>query len=201
MFNFHFSRCNFRVFDAGQKLVLRNFFSKLEGEHFTAPKLKYTDDTAMTQSVGKCLLTYDPDSYQKSLAVNFVREYFKAPSRGYGAGVTDIFHVLKQTKFEDVLLPANQQFNGRGSFGNGAAMRISPVALFCQKKSEDFLIDLVKKTAAVTHSNIIGVNGAILQALAIHKNLKMESDGSIDAVEYVDKLLEKFKSIEMGEDE
>lgn len=180
---------------------MRNFLSKLEGEHFTAPRLKYTDDTAMTQSVEKCLLTYDPESYQKSLAVNFVREYFKSPSRGYGAGVTDLFHVLKTTKFEDVLLPANQQFNGRGSFGNGAAMRVSPVALFCLNKSEDFLIDLVKKTAAVTHSNIIGVNGAILQALAIHQNLKMQSEGSIDVNDYVDKLLEKFKNIEKGEDE
>lgn len=155
----------------------------------------------MTKSVAKCLLNYDVASYQKNLAVNFVKEYFEAPKRGYGAGVVDLFHLLRKSKFEDVLLPANLQFNGQGSFGNGAAMRISPVALYCFDKSEDFLIDLVEKTSVVTHANAIGVNGAILQALAIHQNLKMDSSKELDANIYVDKLLELFEKVETGQDE
>jgi poly(ADP-ribose) glycohydrolase ARH3 len=180
---------------------LRNFLNKLEGEYFTAPRQKFTDDTAMTKSVAKGLLNYDPGSYQKELAVNFVREYFQTPNRGYGSGVQDLFHHLKRSKFEDVLGPATYQFKGQGSYGNGAAMRISPVALYCLNKSEDFLIDLVKKTSVITHSNIVGVNGAILQALSVHKNLKMETKDGIDPLKYVDELLERFKSIETGQDE
>lgn len=102
---------------------MKNFLSKLQGEYFPSPQLKFTDDTAMTKSVAKCLLDYDESTYQKSLAVNFVKEYFNSPSRGYGASVSELFHQLRRNKFADVLI-ANKQFNGFGSFGNGAAMRI-----------------------------------------------------------------------------
>lgn len=130
-----------------------------------------------------------------------MKEYFESPGRGYGSGVKQIFYQLKQSKFEDFLSPATYQFGGNGSFGNGAAMRISPVSLYCLNKSEHFLIDLVKKTSVVTHSNIIGVNGAILQALAVLQNLKKDSEQAIDPLNYIDELLEKFNSIETGADE
>lgn len=155
----------------------------------------------MTKSVAACLINYQPKTFQKDLAVNFVKEYFNSPGRGYGSGVKEIFHQLKQSKFEDFLAPATNQFNGNGSFGNGAAMRISPVALFCLNKSEEFVIDLVKKTSVVTHSNTIGVNGAILQALAVQQNLKKDSAQVFDALLYIDELLEKFSKIETGADE
>lgn len=155
----------------------------------------------MTKSVGKCLLNYDAASYQKNLAVDFVKEYFTSSNRGYGAGVIELFHHLKKENFKDVVEPASYQFGGRGSYGNGAAMRISPVALYCINKSDEFLIDLVKKTSEITHSNVIGINGAILQALAIHQNLKLETKNGLDVKNYVDELLEKFKKIETGKDE
>lgn len=163
--------------------------------------LKFTDDTAMTKQVAKCLLKFDESSYEKDLAVNFVKEYFKAPTRGYGEGVIQVFHQLKKSKFEDILWPANHQFNGQGSFGNGSAMRVSPVALYCANKSEDFLIDLVMKTSVVTHSNIIGVNGAILQALAIQQNLRTEASDGINVDEYLGELIKTFEKVENGEDE
>lgn len=179
---------------------MKNFINKIEVEPRIIP-LKFTDDTSMTKSVAKCLIRFDEASYQKELTVNFVKEYFNSPSRGYGAGVIELFKRLKKSKFEDIYAPASYQFNGQGSFGNGAAMRIAPVALYCVNKSEDFLIDLVKKTSVVTHANVIGVNGAILQALAIHQNLKMESKDGIDVDKYLEKLLEAFKVVEKGEDE
>lgn len=154
----------------------------------------------MTKSVAKCLLNYDND-YQKKLAVNFVKEYFVSPSRGYGSGVTELFHQLRKNKFEELNGPANQMFGGRGSFGNGAAMRISPVALYCLNKPQEFLIDLVRKTSVVTHSNVVGVNGAILQAVALHKNLKLDPQDGLDVLAYVDDLIDVFKAVERGEDE
>jgi len=41
----------------------------------------------------------------------------------------------------DVYQPAAEQFNGRGSFGNGSAMRVAPVALFAYQK-KDMLIEV-----------------------------------------------------------
>lgn len=181
--------------------MLKKFLDTLHAKTSSGVRNPYTDDTAMTKSVAKCLINYDAGSFQKTLAVNFVKEYFNAPTRGYGSGVIDLFHNLKKSKFEDFLMPARRQFNGQGSFGNGAAMRVSPVALYCFNKSDEFLIDLAEKTSMVTHANVIGVNGAILQALAIHQNLKMDSREEIDINDYVDKLLEKFGKIETGQDE
>lgn len=191
----------FRVFDAGQRLVLKKFLQNVETVKKGLPRLKFTDDTAMTKSVASSLIDYNPQTYQKTLAVNFVKEFFISPKRGYGSGVKDIFHQLKQSKFEDILAPATYQFGGNGSFGNGAAARISPVALYCLNKPEDFLIELVKQTSVITHSNSIGVNGAILQSLAVLQNLKKDSAEAIDPLKYIDDLLEKFSRIETGADE
>ncbi|XP_053670489.1 ADP-ribosylhydrolase ARH3-like [Anopheles nili] len=158
--------------DSGSKLILKKNLDKLEGPAFTAPYKKYTDDTAMTIQTAKAFL--DPKGYsQKLLAKNYVVEFFKEPNRGYGAAVGEVFQKLRQTKLSDPTGPAMAQFNGSGSYGNGAAMRISPVALFCSNKSTEELLRLVKETSAVTHTNVLGVNGAILQALAIRQCLQL----------------------------
>ena len=59
----------------------------------------------------------------------FTGEYFANPYRGYGASVTMVFKKLKMNNYKNVFTPAQQQFHGQGSFGNGAAMRTSPAAL------------------------------------------------------------------------
>ena len=52
------------------------------------------------------------------------------PNRGYGGGVIDVFKKLRgQEEFSEPLQPAREQFDGTGSYGNGAAMRVHPVAL------------------------------------------------------------------------
>lgn len=66
-------------------------------------------------------------------------EYCKQPKRGYGENVVNVFSALKGSDFEDVFLPAKLQFNGTGSYGNGAAMRIAPIALFGNNKKDEFL--------------------------------------------------------------
>lgn len=63
-------------------------------------------------------------------------EYFKEPRRGYGGSVVDIFNKLKASKLEDIWLPAREQFSGLGSFGNGAAMRVSELNLLKSFKDQ-----------------------------------------------------------------
>lgn len=192
---------SFRVFEAGLRLVLKNSLNQREAEVLDTPKISYTDDTAMTMQVAKSLISYNPETYQKDLALNFAREYFGAPNRGYGASIGSLFNHMRKDKFNDVLSPASYQFGGTGSFGNGAAMRVSPVALYCLNKSEEFLIDLVKKTSEITHTNAVGINGAILQALAIHKNLKMDPTEELNPKAYLDDLLSHFATVEREADE
>lgn len=91
-----------------------------------------------------------------------MKEYFNNPRRGYGAQVVDIFHKLRAQKFEDPFGPAKEQFNGSGSYGNGGAMRVAPLALFCHS-SYDKLVDLVRQSAKLTHTHKQGYDGTILQ--------------------------------------
>ena len=49
----------------------------------------------------------------------FTKEYFAEPRRGYGGNVPVVFGALRKSDFEQPFLPAREQFNGKGSFGNG----------------------------------------------------------------------------------
>lgn len=53
---------------------------------------------------------------QKQLAVNFVKEYFTNPRRGYGGAVVQVFSKLRKSKFVDPLQPAKEQFHGLLNF-------------------------------------------------------------------------------------
>ena len=109
---------------------------------YTSTKIKdnkkpinYTDDSAMTRAICKSL-TEQTKYDNRSMAEAFVEEFFREPGRGYGAAVGKVFERLRDENPDDVTLPARSQFDGQGSYGNGAAMRISPVALFSQTSVE-----------------------------------------------------------------
>ena len=62
----------------------------------------------------------------------FSAAYDVAPQcRLYGASIGELFKQMKATEFADPYKIAGKQFSGRGSYGNGGAMRITPVALYC----------------------------------------------------------------------
>lgn len=70
----------------------------------------------------------------------FAKEYFASKIyRNYGGHVTKIFSDWSSKHLEDVFLPARQQFNGAGSYGNGGGMRIAPAALFMYNENSQKL--------------------------------------------------------------
>jgi len=97
-----------------------------------------------------------------SFSLRFVKEYFSDPRRGYGQHVVQVFHKLRAQNFEDPFGPAKEQFDGLGSYGNGGAMRVAPLALFCHSDYKE-LINLVRQSAEITHTHKQGYNGTILQ--------------------------------------
>ena len=143
-------------------------------------QLQYTDDTAMARQIGDSIIamrSVDP----KNLAERFVTEYvfikmysenvhlyfdryFQEPHRGYGASVVEVFKKLKKSQCSEPFQPASEQFNGSGSYGNGAAMRVHPVGMYCFEKSNESIIAEVTNSAKVTHTHPDAINGAILQA-------------------------------------
>ena len=71
------------------------------------------------------------------LSCRFVEEFLKEPNRGYGRNVITVFDGLRQENCRNPYGPAERQFDGNGSYGNGGAMRISPAALFAIKRQPE----------------------------------------------------------------
>ena len=153
----------------------------------------------MTKSVAESLIEHK-EFNAKDMAKRFTLEYFKQPKRGYGTNVVDVFAALKMSDFEKPFEPAKMQFSGTGSYGNGGAMRIAPIALFSYHFPEEKLIELAQSCAQITHSHRNGFNGAILQCLAVHQALKTNvshQDKSFDAKTFLSNLISKISKIEI----
>ena len=106
----------------------------------------------------------------KDLAKRFVNEHESEPWRGYGASVGQVFQKLGKTNFaseKEVFQPAAEQFDGSGSYGNGAAMRAHPIGLFGKNIEE--IKDLAEKQAKLTHAHGGGIMGSILQAAGMYQ--------------------------------
>ncbi|XP_077992279.1 ADP-ribosylhydrolase ARH3-like [Glandiceps talaboti] len=148
----------------------------------------------MARSVAESLIKnrgYDA----KDMAQRFAEEYKREPHRGYGANVITVFDKLLDPSLEDVYKPARDQFDGSGSYGNGGAMRVVPVALFAYHDFEE-MVKLAKKTTLLTHFHRHGYNGAILQCAAVHLALHHDDKSPLDANEFLDKLIEYMDEIE-----
>ncbi|MEE6484285.1 hypothetical protein FKM82_013826 [Ascaphus truei] len=90
--------------------------------------LTYTDDTAMARSVVQSVLA-NPEFNAEDLANRFTDEYNNDPDRGYGMAVVHVFEKVASGEYRSVFTPAKEQFDGKGSYGNGAAMRVVGIPL------------------------------------------------------------------------
>ncbi|PRD28455.1 UNVERIFIED_CONTAM: Adprhl2 [Trichonephila clavipes] len=181
------------------KRILGNYISNLLSGG-SIQILPYTDDTCMTLSTASSLIEHKKVD-AKDLAKKYVSEFFSQPKRGYGYHVITVFNSLKESNFEDVFLPAKMQFNGSGSYGNGAAMRIAPVALSGHNKTDESFKNDVEECSHVTHTHPNGVNGAILQSYAVKAALKCDISKEFDPLDFINQLQKKMETIEMKESE
>jgi len=109
------------------------------------PRCRFTDDTVLTVAVAKAIL----DDIDYTLAVKEIG--CKYPDAGYGGTFINWL-------FSDDSEPYN-------SWGNGSAMRVSPVGFAIHTK--EGVLDEAKKTAEITHNHPEGVKGAQAIALAV----------------------------------
>lgn len=109
------------------------------------PESRFTDDTVLTVAVADCLL-HGRDY------VDALHDYYVAyPNAGYGK--TFILWAMsgRRTPYQ--------------SFGNGAAMRVSPVAY--ARATLDEVLAEAKRSAEVSHDHPAGIRGAQATAAAV----------------------------------
>ena len=123
---------------------------------------EFTDDTVMAIAVFE-QLEKNGIIDQNDLAQQFSINHNKDANRGYGATARRILREIGEGgNWKDI---SQNVFEGMGSMGNGASMRVSPIGAFYfddYKKVKNFAIS----SAEITHSNIEGITGAIAVAIA-----------------------------------
>jgi len=138
---------------------------KIENFHFDG---RWTDDTHMMIGVAESLIA-NKGFDGEHMAWTFIRNWEKEPWRGYGPGPPRVFRMIKSGIAWNEA--ARQLYGGMGSFGNGAAMRVAPVGLFYYDNAEK-LREIAYKSAEITHTHVLGKEGAALQAYAVALALK-----------------------------
>lgn len=126
-------------------------------------RMRFTDDTHMTFGVIEALLATD-DFDGDNMARIFIRDYDAEPWRGYGPGPPQVFDRIKGGVRWNIA--ARESHAGRGSHGNGAAMRVAPVGLRYFYDLER-VADIARKSASITHTHPRGRDGAVAQAVAV----------------------------------
>lgn len=130
---------------------------------------RFTDDTVMTLAVAKWLMD-DPSHKADSLVIIMQDMGRRYPNAGYGG------------MFRRWLNSDNPQ--PYGSYGNGSAMRVSPVGMYA--KSLDEALELARITASVTHNHPEGIKGAQAVAAAVYMQLNEEFDVKGEVKRYVE---------------
>ncbi len=120
----------------------------------------WTDDTEMACSIVDELAVHGRIDRDR-LAAAFARRY--EPYRGYGGGAVVILHQIRDgVPWREA---ARAAFDGAGSMGNGAAMRVAPLGAFHAGDSRSAALDAMR-TAEVTHAHSEGILGAVAVAVA-----------------------------------
>jgi poly(ADP-ribose) glycohydrolase ARH3 len=147
--------------------------------------LMYTDDTEMTLNLTKSLLEtggVNVEHVARTFAQNFDL------SRGYGPNTLWILQQIKEGKSWE--LPAKEVMGGEGSLGNGAAMRVAPLALLF--KNEE-MIQYTRECSRITHTHPLGIEGAVLQAKGINLALYSKPN-EFDPDEFLEEVLKTAES-------
>ena len=139
-------------------------------EFFTSESA-YTDDSVMTMAVANWLLQDKEHTFQGlEDSMVFFAEKCPCPMGGYGTGFYYwLFHPTGLSPFDDQngTSPYRSK-TGRhpyGSFGNGAAMRVSAVSWLFDTLEETERVAAI--SAAITHNHPEGIKGAQATAAAI----------------------------------
>ncbi len=135
--------------------------ARLEMEEARLGRGTYTDDTQMAIAVCESLVRCGRVD-ERDLAATIADAF--DPDRGYGPGTTTVVRLWGEgVPLEEAAL---RLFDGEGSAGNGAAMRVAPVGLLFARDPER-CAEEARRSARLTHAHPLGIDGAAAVAAAV----------------------------------
>lgn len=127
------------------------------------PPWPYTDDTELALGIFEELESRGAID-EDALAAVFARRYRAQPGRGYGGTTRGL--LIKLGEGEDWRTLSPGLFDGMGSMGNGAAMRVAPLGAFFADESDERILVEARASARLTHAHEEGQAGAVAVAQA-----------------------------------
>ncbi|GIJ77569.1 ADP-ribosylglycohydrolase [Micromonospora phaseoli] len=135
------------------------------------PPWQWTDDTEMACSV-VALLAEVGRIDRDTLALTFAERC--EPYRGYGPGAVRVLRLIRTGTPWPVASAA--AFDGQGSCGNGAAMRVAPLGAYFADSTSRAAAQ-ARESAEVTHAHPEGIAGAVAVAVAAALAARARLDG------------------------
>ncbi|MER5966508.1 ADP-ribosylglycohydrolase family protein [Streptomyces sp. NPDC002057] len=127
------------------------------------PLWQWSDDTAQALVLVRELAEGGGTVDQDRLARRFAEAYAEDTHRGYGASMHDVLRRIGAGEpWRDVVAG---QFEGQGSWGNGAAMRAAPLGAWLAADL-DAVAEQAALQGAVSHHHPEAIAGAVAVALA-----------------------------------
>lgn len=149
-------------------------------------KWEFTDDTVMSIAVYE-ELERSGDIDQDNLIKLFCTNHDLDANRGYGATLRRLLREIQHG--ESWRMVSKEVFDGQGSMGNGAAMRVCPIGAFYFDNFQK-VKNLAIKSAEITHSNIEAITGAIAIAIGTALTTQMKFNNLImDPMDFIDKIV------------
>jgi poly(ADP-ribose) glycohydrolase ARH3 len=126
----------------------------------------YTDDTEMMIALAESIIEHGSVD-EEGLAKAFLARC--DPARGYGSGTLEV--LASWRRGVPVGKAAERLFGGEGSQGNGAAMRIAPLAARFADSPERLRAE-AERSARLTHAHPLAIDAAVVQAVAVAAALR-----------------------------
>lgn len=155
--------------------------------------LIYTDDTALALALSESLLKPGIVTTKK-IGDCFLKAINKEPNRGYGgsplifytAEINNIDYIEARDKVNNAIR------NGQGSYGDGAAMRIAPVALFYLDESK--YREILIMSCEIDHNHQLAIDSCFVVGDTIHELI---SNTEIKSIYIIEKHIASCKSERM----
>lgn len=166
----------------GSQFFVPANYPSLQSGTLPAGVWQWTDDTEMACSVVTVLDSRGAID-QDALAASFAQRHDF--DRGYGPAVNRMLRLIRQEGADWRTLAA-QMFNGQGSWGNGAAMRVAPLGAWYAGEPEA-AAEQAEQSAYTTHQHREAVAGAM--AVAAAAALVAATDAPKDPVALLDEVI------------
>ncbi len=172
-------------FFGDEDLILK----KIRSREIPETKWEFTDDTVMSIAIFE-ELEKKGDINQDDLIKTFCKNHDLDVNRGYGATLRRLLREVKSGgDWRDL---SKSMFDGQGSMGNGAAMRVCPIGAYYSDNLEK-VKELAIKSAEITHSNIEAIAGAIAIAVGTALTTQLFIDNqTLAPIGFIERILDEL---------